>query len=316
MTPEPTTAGALAGCKVLITGATGQVALPVSLALAKDNEIWAVARFKDEASRRKLEAADVVCVARNLATDGFDELPDDFDYVLNLAVVKSGKWDRDLAANGESVGLLMHHCRKAKAFLHCSTTGVYAPNGHQPLAEDSPLGDNHRVLMPTYSIAKIAAEVMARYGARQWGIPTTIARLNVPYGDHGGWPTFHLEMLLAGQPIEVHTNAPSQYNPIHDDDILEGIPRLLAVASVPATIVNWAGPDVVSIEEWCTYLGALVGVEPSFVFSDHVLESVVSDNTRMNALIGAARVRWQDGFRRMVAARHPEAVSTAAPTLG
>jgi hypothetical protein len=79
---------------------------------------------------------------------------------------------------------------------------------------------------------------------------------------------------------------------------------------VPATIVNWAGPDVVSIEEWCTALGGLVGVEPSFVLSDAVLESVVSDNTRMNELIGAAKVGWQDGFRRMVAARHPERLSS------
>jgi nucleoside-diphosphate-sugar epimerase len=314
MTADPTSAPVLSGSKLLITGATGQVALPLTLALAKDNDVWGVARFKDEAARHRLEAAGVTCVARNLSTDDFDGLPDDFDYVLNLAVVKSGKWDRDLAANGESVGLLMHHCRKAKAVLHCSSTGVYAPNGHEPLAEDAPLGDNHRVLMPTYSIAKIAAEVMARYGARQWGIPTTIARLNVPYGDHGGWPAFHLEMLLAGQTIEVHTNAPSQYNPIHDDDILEHIPGLLAAASVPATIVNWAGPDVVSIEEWCTYMGDLVDVEPAFVYSDHVLESVVSDNTRMNELIGPARVTWQDGLRRMVAARHPERLAAAAPS--
>ena len=38
---------ALSGEKVLITGATGQVALPVALALAADNELWAIARFSD-----------------------------------------------------------------------------------------------------------------------------------------------------------------------------------------------------------------------------------------------------------------------------
>jgi nucleoside-diphosphate-sugar epimerase len=183
---------------------------------------------------------------------------------------------------------------------------VYAPNGHQALAETDALGDNHRSLMPTYSISKIAAEVMARYGARQWGLPTTIARLNVPYGDNGGWPAFHLEMMIAGQPIAVHPNAPSLYNPIHSDDIVEHVPALLGAATVPATTVNWAGSEAVSIEEWCRYLGELTGLDPQFVTSDEALESVTTDNTRMHELIGPAKVAWRDGLRRMVAARHPE----------
>ena len=58
----------------------------------------------------------------------------------------------------------MQHCRTRPAFLHCSSTAVYQPAGPHPLAETDPLGDNHRVMMPTYSIAKIAAEVVARTG--------------------------------------------------------------------------------------------------------------------------------------------------------
>jgi nucleoside-diphosphate-sugar epimerase len=296
----------LAGQKILITGATGQVAKPLALSLAQDNEVWALARFKDPEARQELEKAGVTCLIHNLTTSDFADVPEDFAYVLNLAVVKSGKWDRDLAGNAEAVGLLMRHCRSAKAFLHCSSTGVYAPNGREPLAEDAPLGDNHRVLMPTYSISKIAAEVMARYGAREWELPTVIARLNVPYGDNGGWPAFHLEQILAGQPIDVHRDGPSVYCPIHQDDIIALVPRLLAAASVPATIVNWAGNDAVSIEDWCAYLGELVGAAPSFRHSDQALESVVTDNTRMHALIGAAQITWRDGMRRMVAARHGE----------
>jgi nucleoside-diphosphate-sugar epimerase len=32
------------------------------------------------------------------------------------------------------------------------------------------------------SISKIASESMARFGARQWNLPTVIPRLSVPYG--------------------------------------------------------------------------------------------------------------------------------------
>jgi nucleoside-diphosphate-sugar epimerase len=296
----------VSGEKILLTGPTGQVGKPLALALAAENEVWGLARFTDSAAGAEMESAGVRCVPRNLATDDFGGLPDDFTYVLNFSVVKSGRWDRDMAANAEAVGLLMHHCRRAKAFLHCSSTAVYQPDDHHRFAETDPLGDNHRVLMPTYSITKIAAEAMARYGARQWALPTTIARLNVPYGDNGGWPLYHLEMILAGQPIAVHSNAPSIFNPIHEVDIVAMVPRLLEVAGVPATIVNWAGKDAVSIEEWSEYLGRLVGREPRFEHTELALESVTTDNSRLHELVGETTVDWRDGMRRMVAARHPE----------
>ncbi len=297
--------------KILVTGPTGQVGRPVAKALAADHEVWGIARFGDPAIREDLESAGVRCVPVDLATASFADLPDDFTHVVNLAVVKSGHFDSDLAVNCEALGLLMAHCRNATAFLHCSSTAVYQANGHHRFAESDPLGDNHRVFMPTYSISKIAAEVVARLGARQWQLPTTIARLNVPYGDNGGWPAFHLDWMLAGQPIIVHSDKPSLYNPIHEDDIIEKVPRLLEVASVPATTVNWAGKDAVSIEEWCTYMGGLTGIEPQFVHTDQTLESVTTDNTLMHELVGPTSVDWQEGLRRMIAARHPELGITA-----
>jgi nucleoside-diphosphate-sugar epimerase len=200
----------------------------------------------------------------NLAAGDFSELPTDFDYVLNLAVAKSGNWDIDLRANAESVGLLMAHCRSVKGFLHCSSTAVYDPPDDEPRTERAALGDNHKPMFPTYSISKIAAEVVARTTARVLGVPTIIARLNLPYGDNGGWPYFHMEMMLAGMPIPVPPGGPARYNPIHEHDIIATIPKLLAAASVPATTVNWAGGQTVSLQEWCAYLGSLIGREPVF----------------------------------------------------
>ena len=151
-------------------------------------------------------------------------MPTDVDYVCNFAVVKSNKWEVDLAGNAEAAGLLMAHCRTARAFLHCSSTGVYEAADGSPQRETDPLGDNHRVMMPTYSIAKIAAEAVVRTTCRLLEVPTTIARLNVPYGDGGGWPAFHLALMQAGHAVPVHPNGPSRFNPIHDDDILATLP--------------------------------------------------------------------------------------------
>ena len=131
-------------------------------------------------------------------------MPTEVDHVLHFAVTKIGRWDKDLAANGVGAGELMSHFRSARSFLHCSSTAVYRPNGGQPMKESDPLGDHHGQAMPTYSISKIAAETVARFGARHFELPTTIARLNVPYGDGSGWPAFHLELMLGGLPIDVH----------------------------------------------------------------------------------------------------------------
>jgi nucleoside-diphosphate-sugar epimerase len=297
----------LSGTKVLVTGPTGQVALPLTLSLAVDNDVWGVARFTDTAARERLEAAGVTCVVADLATTDFSELPTDFDYVLNLAVAKGGDadWDRDLAANGESIALLMARTTP-KAFLHCSSTAVYQHVGpSHALVETDPLGDNHRAMFPTYSLAKISAEVVARAAAREHGVPTTIARLNVPYGDNGGWPGWHLEFMKAGIPITLHPERPNLFNPIHEDDIFATVPRLLAAASVPATIVNWGG-EAASIEEWCAFMGELTGLEPVFEETPGTIGSVFVDLTKLHELGGDTAVAWRDGIRRMVTARHPE----------
>jgi UDP-glucuronate 4-epimerase len=292
--------------KILITGPTGQVATPITLSLAAGNEVWGAARFKDAGARATLEAAGVQCVPIDLAAGDFSNLPSDFDYVLNLAVAKSGRWDKDMAVNAESVGLLMQHCRSAKAFLHCSSTAVYDPPDREPRAENAALGDNHKNLFPTYSISKIAGEAVVRTMARALGLPTTIARLNVPYGDNGGWPFWQMETILAGQPVAVPPGGPAEYNPIHADDLIAQLPGLLEAAAVPATVVNWAGAERVSIQEWCGYLASLVGQPVEFVEDPSALAGVPCDVTRLHALVAPAQVSWKDGMRRLVQATHPE----------
>lgn len=296
----------LEGHRIVVLGATGMVATPVVRHLAADNEVWGVARFKNRRARQGLEDLGVHTVVFDMADPDLGVLPTGVDFVINLSVSHAPDFDTALRANAETLGLVMGHFRDARAFLHCSSTGVYAPNGDHPMCEDDPLGDNHRALLETYSISKIAAESVARLSARLFDLPTVIPRLNVPYGDSLAWPAMHLECILAGVPIEVLPGAPSVYSPIHTDDLIRQIPRLLSVASVPAVTVNWAGPEVVSVQEWCRYLGGLVGKEPVFAETTKALPSVAVDVTRMEQLIGPAEVRWRDGMARMVAAAHPE----------
>ena len=116
-------------------------------------------------------------------------------------------------------------------------------------------------------------------------------------------------MMLSGHAIPVHVDAPSVYHPLHADDILAMVPRLLAAAAVPAVTVNWGGSEPVSIEEWCTYLAGLVGVEARFDPTEHTIDSVQIDTALMHELAGRTTVPWRDGMRHMAKALHPDRVS-------
>ena len=48
----------LDGQRILVTGATGQVARPLTEKLAEKNEVWAAARFSDPQAKEELEAVE------------------------------------------------------------------------------------------------------------------------------------------------------------------------------------------------------------------------------------------------------------------
>ena len=129
----PVTPVDLAGAKLLITGPTGQVALPVVEHSARIADVCALARFRREEQRAQVEALGATVLPADLADPAsLEVVPGDIDYVLNFAVVKSGDFDYDLAANAEGVGHLMTRCRGARAFLHFSSTAVYEYAGQEP----------------------------------------------------------------------------------------------------------------------------------------------------------------------------------------
>ncbi len=308
----PATPVDLRGKKILITGPTGQVALPVVAAFAQDSEVYALARFRKAEDREAIADLGAHVLAADLADPAsLSVIPDDIDYVLNFAVVKSGDFDYDLAANAEGIGNLMLRCKSASAVVHFSSTAVYEYGGLEPRAEDAPLGDNHRVMFPTYSISKIAAETVCRFVAHQFDIPTTIARLSVPYGDNGGWMYFHMLMMQQGAPIDVHPEKPNYYNPLHADDYIEKIPYLLGAATGEVTTLNFGGSQKVSIEQWCEYIAELTGFQPVFQDNPQAFGSLCIDTTRMHELIGETRVDWRDGIRRQLENLAPEVLLRA-----
>src|ERR1019366_10632495 len=138
--------------KILITGLTGQVGMPMAAFLARHNEVWGVARFAQPGSRERAEADGVRTGVADLTTGDFTGLPDDFTLVVHLAAFQLEGLDYDyaLAVNAEATGLLMGHCAKARSFLVASTVAVYDvhPDPHHVFVETDPLGDTRQPYSP------------------------------------------------------------------------------------------------------------------------------------------------------------------------
>lgn len=305
----------LVGKRILVTGVTGWVAGPLARSLAAaGNEVFGAARLRDDAQRQALVDDGVTPVRIDLARGDLDEVPADLDVVLHLAVAKVESFPLAMAVNAEGAADLLEcaasRSDRLSAFLQCSSTAVYQPHDHEPRREGDALGDSHRPMpgMPTYSISKIAGEVLVGHTARRLGVPTVIARLNVPYGDTWGWPLFHLLLMEQGQPVPVHVNAPTSYTPIHADDIAASIPYLLSLASVPATTVNWGGDEVVSIEDWCAAMGAITGLEPQFEPTEATIAAIIPDLTLLHSTGFGCSVPFAAGIRRLVEGSRPDLV--------
>jgi nucleoside-diphosphate-sugar epimerase len=303
---------ALSGEKILITGPAGRIAFPIAAKLAQDNEVWGIARFSNPAQQAEVEALGVTTRKVDLVKCDFGDLPRDFTYVLHIAAsFDQGSYDQAITVNAEACGFVLDHCRSAKAALIMSTLAVYKPTTDpwHAFQESDALGDMIAHNPDTYSIAKNCEEAIARFCARNFNLPVTIARMGSAYGDRGGLPIVHMHDLVAGRLIEPRWD-PLPYSPIHVDDIADMIAPLLGAASVPATIVNFCGDDAVAVQQWIPYMADLLGVTPKVMVKPVPGASLgsVGDITKRLAITGPTKVKWQDGLKRVAQQLYPDRI--------
>ena len=291
--------------KILITGATGKIAFPIARALAASNEVWGAARLKDPADRQRLADAGIEPVALDISAQATSPVSQKISPTSSTPPWTAAQTTGTVCVetNAHMSGELLYHCRAAKGFVFCSTGSIYAYQGQRPLTETDPPGVPLRA---NYSFSKVAAEAVCTWIARHYRVPLTIIRICSTYGPEGGAPADRLDAMLAREPIRLHPDKPNNYNPIYEDDYVELGIRAMEVAAVPPVVVNWAGSETVSVEDYCTFMGQLIGVEPSFEYTPAAHTPLWPDVTRMHEVLGRTKVPWREGFRRMIEARHPE----------
>ena len=312
------------GEKILVTGVTGTIGSALALHLAAENEVWGLARFAGAATREnemydavaspppsrvlstrdELVAAGVQVRAVDLADPDFTEVPADFTYVVHLAWLRAGieQLQDAFRANVEGAGLVLQHCRNAKAALVMSGMGVYSAHDDpwHAYSETDPMGRGATAYAPTSPACKLGLESVARFCARAFDLPVVITRLNTLTGLPGTFPAMHIDAVMEGRQMYAPSD-PTPHTPIHIDDMKWMLEPLLDAASTTACTANWCGDDDTTVQDWMRDAAAWSGRE-ALLDVVPVLGSPAgarSDPTRRRSITGPCRTRFTDSFRTL-----------------
>ena len=295
---SPTT---LRNSTVLVTGASGLFGSALALALAADNEVIAAARFGDADTRRRLEDAGATTVAFDLANPNQSALPKSVDIVFHCGAAVPGKNTQAemFEINTQASGRLISRYRECRAFVHCSTAGVYARKTEGSYTETDLVGvDRHP--SPDYPLSKIAGEQLVRFLSIEFGVPAVILRIFALYGPGGGFPTQLMQKVAAGESVPLPPLRPILQNPMFETDFVEKAIAVSSIASVPPLTINFAGVEQVSVEEYTQLAGELLGRPTTYVDVPVGYSPSPADTTAMVAAIGPTRVTTSEGVRRVV----------------
>src|SRR5690606_13481902 len=247
--------------------------------------------------REALEAAGVTTRSVDLGSGDFGDLPDDFTYVVHLAWMRAdlAHLEDALRTNVEGAGLLLAHCRKAKAALVMSGMGVYAPHDDpwHLYGESDPVGRAATSYAPTSPASKLGVEAVARFCARAFDLPVVITRLNTFMGTTGSFPAMHIAAVLEGREMIAPCH-PKPHTPIHTDDMKDQLEALLDSASTPANIVNWCGDENVTVQDWMDDAAAWSG-RRARLRVEHVPGApagTVSDPSKRRSITGPCHTRF------------------------
>lgn len=149
--------------------------------------------------------------------------------------------------------------------IFCSTVDVYAkPASLYPIRVDEP-----RHPITDYAVKKVLCEDILLDADRRGDLPVSILRCTYTYGEGArgiihslGFRTTFLDRLRRGQPVIVHGNGTSLWNPCHIDDVARGFLGAAGNSAAFGQAYNVTGEEAVTWNQLTAQIAEAMGAPP------------------------------------------------------
>jgi nucleoside-diphosphate-sugar epimerase len=243
--------------------------------------VFGVARFSSPGLADRLQAHGVEPVRCDLLDPGqLDRLPD-ADNVVALLGMKFGATGQEAltwAMNSHLPAVVCARYRKARVVAF-STGNVY---GLSPVHLGGALETDPPRPAGEYAISCLGRERMYEYFSRTWGMPMALLRLNYACELRYGVLVDIARKVQAGEPIDLtmgHLNA------IWQGDANAMALCAFAQLSSPPTVLNLAGPELLSVRRVAEEFGRLLGRPVAFCGAE-AADALLSNAQRAHARFG------------------------------
>jgi nucleoside-diphosphate-sugar epimerase len=256
------------------------------------HRVIGVSRFSSPDQQRTLEAFGVETIRCDLLDESaLAQLPD-VPHVVYMAGRKFGSTGNEpltWAMNAHLPALVCARYRRSRLVVF-STGNVY---GLTPHSRGGSREDDRLVPVGEYAMSCLARERMVEYCSDTDGIPVAILRLNYATEMRYGVLVDLARRVSRREPVDVTMG---YFNTIWQGDANAMALAALTHASTPASIVNLAGPEEVSVRSAATELARLLDTDVRFTGRE-ADDALLSNGSRGWALLGRPRV----DLERMIA---------------
>ena len=244
-----------------------------------------VSRFSSPEHQQALERFGIETVRCDLLDEvSLSRLPDapNVIFMAGRKFGSSGDESYTWALNAHLPALV---CRRyaASRIVAFSTGNVYGltPHGRGGSREEDPPAP-----VGEYAMSCLARERLFEYFSNTAGIPVTILRLNYATEMRYGVLVDLARRVSRREPVDVTMG---YFNTIWQADANAMALAALTHASSPASIVNLAGPEEISVRRAATELARLLGTDVTFTGRE-ADDALLSNGSRGWALLGRPRV--------------------------
>jgi nucleoside-diphosphate-sugar epimerase len=280
--------------RVMVLGAAGKMGKHLVPKLVQSgNEVDVLARFSNREIQTEFEKLGCGIYQADLsAEDALRNVPNDYDYVYNMAGIKFGAGtdpQYTVEVQVMAVARIMEHFADCGGIMYASSGNIYPDTVDGCSEKDAPQPPSF------YGMTRVGAEWMTEYFCRRNSTPAMVQRIFYAYHEEFGVPTDIARQIRDGEAVDITTEF---VNCIWLDDILDLMMAAAEHCDIPCVYLNMTGLEKVSVVEIATRLGEYMGKEPRFKGTPKGT-SLLGKSEKMAELLWAPPTSLDEGLRRV-----------------